>query len=705
MKQFLTPDFNFKNNFLLIGLFGLLLSTPSMAKSVAFESPLDTVPPSVNFSTNSLSVTGAFTVLLHFSELVNGLELDDFELTNGSVKELDGQETQYSVVVEPITGGIVSVKLKADAVKDVDGNGNLASGLLSVTFVDEQDAGVELSTDSELVDGIFDVTVAFTEPVIGLALNDFNVSNGAAIDLQGGDLIYTLTINPGATGAIAVFLPASSVTDGSGNPNTISNFLTVNFAPLDALAPTVELSTNQNEVNGPFTMSIQFNEWIDGIGLEDFELTNAEVSDLLGNGKDYTVLVSPLNEGEVRVRIPEERTFDLAGNANEASNELVVTYVEIDQIAPTVVLSTAEPVVNDEFQVHIHFSEAIEGLELSDFVIVNGQANHLSGSVNDFVLHISPLDLGIVKVVLPEGQSTDLAGNQNLASNELLIEFIDGIRPVAQLTTALFDVEGIFEVQIVFTEMVEGLDVDDFVVINGLALELQGTSPNYTLLVEPDLEGNVAVSLPANSVVDAFGNGNEASAAVAVSYTGPEQDQLFLDLSQEDNSLWVAWTTNTDYKNDHFVVEHGVDGINFTPIFSQASSSNSNELRRYEYEDVSPAWGTNYYRIKQVFRDSSFVYSTIQQIEYRSGGPDVFVYPSPAQDFIYLNLVRFAGIRCEVILYNSLGRVFYQEIFEALPDHPIRLDVSLFQDGVYGVQFRVKEIDKFDYKFMILKDF
>ena len=84
---------------------------------------------------------------------------------------------------------------------------------------------------------------------------------------------------------------------------------------------------------------------------------------------------------------------------------------------------------------------------------------------------------------------------------------------------------------------------------------------------------------------------------------------------------------------------------------------------------------------------------------------DVMVFPSPAQDYIYLNLVAFKGIRCEVILYNSIGQIFFHELYESLPDHPIRVDVSTFQDGVYGVQFRIKEVDKLSYKFMIMKDF
>lgn len=667
----------------------------------------DSIPPTVNMSTNNLTVTGSFNVSVQFSEAIADLTTEDFLVENGTIENLEGDGTAYEATISPITGGTVTVKIPMNVVTDLEGNGNLASGQLMVTFVDSEKPTVELTTDEEWVDSIFEVKIQFSEPIVGLELNDFNVSNGAAIELMGSESTYSMSVNPGAVGAIAVFLPSDRVSDAAGNPNMISNFLTVNFSPLDIQAPTVELTTSNLNVNDAFTIDIEFNEMVEDMTLDDFESVNATISDLLGNGKEYSALVTPLADGEVKVKIPAASATDEAGNENEASNELIVNYAYIDDVAPTVFLSTDEMTVRTEFKVNIHFSEPVFGLVKEDFNLTNGIANHLSGEEADYELSISPIELGEVRISLSSGLSEDLAGNGNQNSNELIIQHIDGIQPTVTLSTPLFEVGDAFEVTITFSEAITDLTIEDFYVVNGSAIDLRQVGETYLLTVEPLEEGNIVVSLPANMVVDATGNGNIGSDAIAVYYTGEIlADLLHLDMIQEENHLIIGWSTNTEYKNDYFILERSADGVNFEPIHASDSNFDSQPqwVVRYRYNDLSPITGTNFYRVKQVFEDGSFVYSSIGEIIYKTAAPEILVFPSPAKDFIYLNTAQFKGRRCEIILYNSLGQIFYHEIFEELPEQSIKLDVSDYQDGMYGVQFRVKELDKFGYKFMILKD-
>jgi glucose/arabinose dehydrogenase len=100
------------------------------------------------------------------------------------------------------------------------------------------------------VSGPFTVSVSFNEPVTGLLLTDFVITNGAAtlLDTNGG--ANTLTVNPVAAGNVSVSLPAGRVQDGGGNGNTASNTFTVSYSPPANRAPAVTSPGNQSSFRG-----------------------------------------------------------------------------------------------------------------------------------------------------------------------------------------------------------------------------------------------------------------------------------------------------------------------------------------------------------------------------------------------------------------------------------------------------------------------
>lgn len=75
-----------------------------------------------------------------------------------------------------------------------------------------------------------------------------------------------------------------------------------------------------------------------------------------------------------------------------------------------------------------------------------------------------------------------------------------------------------FAVNVSFTEVVTGLSSSDFVVTNGAASNVSGSGSNYTVTITPSAVGQVTVSLPANSVSDAAGNGNSVSTTLSRTY-------------------------------------------------------------------------------------------------------------------------------------------------------------------------------------------
>jgi len=111
--------------------------------------------------------------------------------------------------------------------------------------VDVTPPTVALTTPSNSVNAPFAVTAAFSENVTGMAQSDLVISNGSISNFAGSGATYSFTITPTAQGTVGISIPASRAQDLSGNPNTASNTLAVNYTPPtggngDEAAPTAQ---------------------------------------------------------------------------------------------------------------------------------------------------------------------------------------------------------------------------------------------------------------------------------------------------------------------------------------------------------------------------------------------------------------------------------------------------------------------------------
>lgn len=95
----------------------------------------------------------------------------------------------------------------------------------------------------------------------------------------------------------------------------------------------------------------------------------------------------------------------------------------VDNTRPTASLSTPANNVSGPFAVTANFSEAVSGLNAADFTLTNGTLSGLSGSGQTYSFTITPANAGNVTVRLPGNRVTDAAGNGNLASNTLTINY------------------------------------------------------------------------------------------------------------------------------------------------------------------------------------------------------------------------------------------------------------------------------------------
>ncbi|MCW3462510.1 Ig-like domain-containing protein [Chitinophaga nivalis] len=518
---------------------------------------VNTAHPAVTLTTTAVSpVNKTFAVNATFSEVVTGLSFNDFVVSNATLSKLQTTDNiTYTVLVTPTADGLVNVSLPADVAVNIGGNGNTAANTLQLTA----DVTAPVVTQVQVpangyynVGKVLNFSVQYSEPVtvhMGGGVPSLNINLGSAVvkavyksGSGTNSLSFSYTVQPGDMDIDGVVLGTqlslngSTLVDIAGNAAslTLNNVGNTSGVFVNTAHPTVTLATTAvSPVNKTFAVNATFSEVVTGLSFNDFVVSNATLSNLqTTDGITYTVQVTPNTNGLVNISLPADVAVNMGGNGNTAANSLqltaditapVITQVQVPangyyNAAKVLTFSVqySEPVM-----VHTVGGTPSLNINLGSAVV---KAVYSSGSGTNNLLFsytVQPGDLdmdGIVLVpqlLLNGGSIVDVAGNVailtlNNTGNTNNI-FVNTVHPAVTLsTTAVSPVNKAFIVNVVFSEGVTGLSLNDFVVSNATLSNLQTTTGNttYTLLVTPAADGSVSVGLPADAAVNIGLNGN-----------------------------------------------------------------------------------------------------------------------------------------------------------------------------------------------------
>ena len=112
---------------------------------------------------------------------------------------------------------------------------------------------------------------------------------------------------------------------------------------------------------------------------------------------------------------------------------------------------------------------------------------------------------------------------------------------------------------------------------------------------------------------------------------------------------------------------------------SKVASQNTPGRHVYYARDDSPAYGTNYYRIKQVDTDGKYSYSDIISIKVMNADK-LTIRPNPANNFIVLSGIDKAE---RVILYSITGQMLLE--WRHVNGNQ-QLNISDLQKGMYIIK-------------------
>jgi hypothetical protein len=167
---------------------------------------------------------------------------------------------------------------------------------------------------------------------------------------------------------------------------------------------------------------------------------------------------------------------------------------------------------------------------------------------------------------------------------------------------------------------------------------------------------------------------------------------------KDGNEVILNWETASEINNSHFEIERSVDTEIWSYVGQVSGAGNSHFLTTYEFKDMNPASGVNYYRLKQVDFDGNVNYSEIREVIFSSvNNGNLVIYPNPANG--QLNIVMpedYDNVRIEIKAMN--GQILKSQVHNN--SHTISISLQDLASGMYYIhvtmnnQFIVKSFFK-----------
>lgn len=409
-----------------------------------------TAPSVISITPASPNPSKASTVdfSVTFSEPVSGVDLADFSLstTNGAVLTgLSGAGMNYIVTVTTGTGndGLRLDFVDNDTVLDLAGNPTSGGFMSGGSYSIDRTAPVVTSITplSQPNETSVEYAVSFSEPVTGVEGSDFFLFtiNGATITNvsgAGSQYLVSISLNPGSDSVRLDINDNDSILDSVGNPlggigAFNGNFIGSTFnVAIDTPIATSIIRASNNPTNGAnVNFIVTFSESVEGVDVSDFTLsTGATITNIINSNPFYIVTVDSSNiNGELKLQLLDDDSIHNAqsiplggngvGNANFTTGEAYI----VDRTPPqvtSIIRAGGNPAINPTADFIVTFSEPVNGVETSDFILTNSNVIQSSvvGMQNADPFYWVKVSTGIgsgtIRLDLfDNGNITDKAGN------------------------------------------------------------------------------------------------------------------------------------------------------------------------------------------------------------------------------------------------------------------------------------------------------
>jgi len=507
---------------------------------------IDTLRPTATIAVgdNALTTNETALVTITFSEPVQDFVPADLSADNGSLDNLsssDGGKT-WTAEFTP-TAGVFdannAISLNPKLVRDMLGNTGVdtvvSSNNYSVnTVVPTAPTATIVVEGSPLKSGAeTTVVITFSERVDGFDLADIMFDGSMhALTTSDNGVTWTAKLRPNdniESSENVVMVNLAGVT-GHASQLAGSGYAASNKYTIDTRAPAATILIDDSLLTTGETaqVTITFSEAVTGLELADLSARSGALSKLAtDNNITWTATFTP-SPGDYTfnnyISLGSGSVVDAAGNHNVNTAYSNNYYVHTGSTTPTVTISVDDTALKagEGATVTFAFSQNVDqSFDSGDVSVGSGKLSAIArvGSTNTYTAILTPDDdvetgNNVVSVDMTgvTGYNTEVSGVGTATSQAYSV---DTRAPTAAVTLAntTLNANQTSTLSIVFSEAVEGLDIEDFTVEGGRLSNLvssdEGAGARWSATFTPTLgleDDDLHITLNNSGVRDLAGN-------------------------------------------------------------------------------------------------------------------------------------------------------------------------------------------------------
>jgi hypothetical protein len=176
-------------------------------------------------------------------------------------------------------------------------------------------------------------------------------------------------------------------------------------------------------------------------------------------------------------------------------------------------------------------------------------------------------------------------------------------------------------------------------------------------------------------------------AAVIVTPLAVEMS-TFTARKKSNKEVAILWKTEQEKGHKNFIIERSSDGLSFSNIGNLKGAENSTVEKSYNFTDVAPLQGMNYYRLTSVDMQGKETMSKIIAVNFADKLKDKLqLYPNPANTALQVEVISEEEATKSVQVFDLAGRmILYKNAVLVKGLNTILLDVNVLSSGTYLVK-------------------
>ncbi len=165
-------------------------------------------------------------------------------------------------------------------------------------------------------------------------------------------------------------------------------------------------------------------------------------------------------------------------------------------------------------------------------------------------------------------------------------------------------------------------------------------------------------------------------------------EMVYFRATKKGTTSSLKWQIASETNNDHFIVEHSKDGQFFQSIAQIAGDGTTSSRNNYSFEHQHPMIGENYYRLRQVDFDGSYIFSGITTV-FHPAAEFVTITPTLAKDYVQIEFKGPTFPAKNITVYDLHGRQV-QVTFKHISTGLLQANVETLTPGQYVIKLMEK---------------